>query len=398
MLATIFNLATLTFAFATASAPPTFPASAAATSQRRSVSPIRWLELTPALNASRELILVAGHTFELGILVRDDVVLPQSLELSQLPAGASYSPQDQVLRWSPTAAQRGRHLVRVTATTISAGVDRQEVVQFIAFVVQPNHAPTLTSHQGNISFHVKRGNFEALPLTYTDVDGDQVSVSLLDAPPCVRYEAEAKRIVCTRDNQPQSGTYEFSVVASDGIDASTTAITMLVLQSEEDREFLEETQQEWDSWMIPGLGYEFFHPKRNEVLGEMHGLAIELLWGAWIHQNEKRGPSHGRIYLKADIFESTKLRTRTFSYAIGTSLSLERNPKRNWLIPTFGLEVGGIVFPDKHLFQTTPQLGMHFYANRRLFVTAHAGYRITPIDLDGYGGWTGGLSANLVLW
>jgi hypothetical protein len=124
------------------------------------------------------------------------------------------------------------------------------------------------------------------------------------------------------------------------------------------------------------------------------------LLAAWIHRNDNRGPSHGRVYLNAEVLRSTHDDVSLlFSYAAGFSLSLERNPQRTWLVPNYGLDLGGIIHDriGDHL-QATPYVGLHIYSNPNIFVGARFGYRLVPSDLERYGGWHGSLGADFSIW
>ncbi|MFZ5469731.1 MAG: hypothetical protein ACOZIN_09865 [Myxococcota bacterium] len=56
-----------------------------------------------------------------------------------------------------------------------------------------------------------------------------------------------------------------------------------------------EVVEEWESRLLPGLGYSTMFPVDSETFGVLHGPSLELALVAWIHRNENRGPSHGRL-------------------------------------------------------------------------------------------------------
>jgi hypothetical protein len=127
---------------------------------------------------------------------------------------------------------------------------------------------------------------------------------------------------------------------------------------------------------------------------------LEFLLAAWIHRNNNRGPSHGRVYVNAEVLQSTRERVSLlFSYAIGFSLSLERNPRRVWLIPNYGLDLGGIIHDGigGHV-QATPYLGLHLYSNPNVFVSARLGYRLVPSELERYGGMHASFGGDFSVW
>jgi len=89
----------------------------------------------------------------------------------------------------------------------------------------------------------------------------------------------------------------------------------------------------------------------------------------------------------------------TFVYGAGLSLSIERNPKRRWLLPYYGVEVGGVMREELgHEYQITPHLGVHLVATRNIHVNLKAGYMMVPTKLEQLGGWRFGLGGNFTLW
>jgi hypothetical protein len=141
------------------------------------------------------------------------------------------------------------------------------------------------------------------------------------------------------------------------------------------------------------------------------GARIEILPAAWIHLNEKRGPSHGRVYLSFDILTSTKVGDAAppfkgpvhdaFLPAIGFDLSLERNPARRWLIPFFGME-GGAFFQlnTGTIAFLEPLGGVHLFASQNVYLNLVGGYFL-PLSsevFDDSRGVRGRLTFDFSLW
>jgi hypothetical protein len=86
-------------------------------------------------------------------------------------------------------------------------------------------------------------------------------------------------------------------------------------------------------------------------------------------------------------------------YGLGFSLSLERNPQRRWLIPFYGVDLGGLRQDDAPArFHWTPQVGLHVWSSQNVFVNARAGYRLMPGSLERWSGWYAGLGADVTVW
>lgn len=178
-------------------------------------------------------------------------------------------------------------------------------------------------------------------------------------------------------------------------------------------------KEEWESFFLPGVGYSVLFPQNNSDLGVLHGISLNYVFFSWIHRNEKRGPSHGRLYFKLDILNTTKktaddpnnLADDMLYWAFGVDLSFERNPKRPFLIPWFGLEIGGsystrkIIDEETNLpkevggiFHMTPTFGVHLYTDRNLFVSLTGAYTFAIGDHENLSGWKVTLGLNYSMW
>lgn len=157
---------------------------------------------------------------------------------------------------------------------------------------------------------------------------------------------------------------------------------------------------EFDRAFMPGGGYALFLPKGKDSLGILRGGTIEFLLFTHVAQNDDSGPSHIRIYGKLNMLNSDKKNvTNFFSYAAGLDMSLERNPKRNYFIPYFGLEMGGL--SNKSFgttLQFTPTLGMHVVSRQNLFINLQAGYMYPVKNFDLLQGYAFQASLNFSFW
>jgi Putative Ig domain len=178
-------------------------------------------------------------------------------------------------------------------------------------------------------------------------------------------------------------------------------------------------KEKWESFFLPGLAYTTYIPNNTAKLGIYHGLSINYILLAWVHRNEKRGPSHGRLYFKLDILNSTKDLTNLkgddlsglIYWAFGVDLSFERNPKRPFAIPFFGLEIGGSYSPREMekadgegfekiggVFHITPTFGIHLWSDQNFFVSLSGGYSFPVSDYDDFRGWRVNFGVNFTFW
>lgn len=160
------------------------------------------------------------------------------------------------------------------------------------------------------------------------------------------------------------------------------------------------SNSEFESWFMPGGGYHYYMPSATDSLGTFSGIAVEFVIYTKVDQNDNPGPSHIRWYTKFNLNNSSRENiSDLFFYSMGISLSLEKNPKRSYLIPYFGLETGGI---SHKLFGTTlnftPLAGIHLVASRKLFVNIHGGYQYPVRNFEYLQGWFGYAGINFALW
>ncbi len=183
------------------------------------------------------------------------------------------------------------------------------------------------------------------------------------------------------------GEYVFEVSAANAHDQSSRKVKVSVVD-------------EWESFVMPGLSYSVYLPNDDETLGMFHGPAFEFLWGAWIHHNENRGPSHGRIYSSVGLLSSTKSEMKkAVRFDFGFDLSIERNPVRRYLIPYFGIE--GNVFVQSQVrdtFFVSPFGGVHLWSDQNTFVNVQYGYAFPTVQLDRLRGHSIKASVDFSLW
>jgi hypothetical protein len=192
------------------------------------------------------------------------------------------------------------------------------------------------------------------------------------------------------------GEYHLTATVGDGMAQTKSAIDIQVVESLR----IERSKNEWSSFLLPGVGYSAYIPRENARSAAYHGVALEILIGSWIHRNNNRGPSHGRVYVQAELLQSTSTSVPLlFTYALGFSLSLERNPRREWLLPVYGLDVGGMISDaiGGH-FQASPFAGLHVYSSPNVFVNLRGGYRLVPDAIERLGGWHLGGTADFSVW
>jgi hypothetical protein len=341
--------------------------------------------LLPQQYEAGPIVAVIGKTLRLAVVSSDPEGQPVRFTATGLPSGANFSETEGLLTLAPTPEQRGSYVVRFVAS--DGQLQSQRVVTLL---VTDNRRPRLD----RISQTLSVDSTSTIPLEGSDPDGDTLVYSSDNLPEGASLDPE-RGVVTFRPMAGQVGQYVIHTAASDG---SLTAESELFLTVQGDGE--SGPDSEWESFFMPGVGYSVYTPRDHARWGTMHGATIEVLLGSWIHHNDNRGPSHGRIYLQAELLDSTRQDVPIlFTYAAGFSLSLERNPHRRWLLPMFGLDAGGMNHDQMGgRFQVVPFAGVHAYSSPNLFINLRGGYRLVPADMEHLGGWHVSATVNLSVW
>jgi hypothetical protein len=134
---------------------------------------------------------------------------------------------------------------------------------------------------------------------------------------------------------------------------------------------------DWVNGLKPGARYSFYQPVQSD-LGAFHGVSLEGLLVDWAAPGDDVGAGFGRVYFAMDLLYSTRGIGTLESYGGGLAMSLERNPMRDFLIPYYAIEIGGLThrLTGKE-FAVQPFMGFYILAYRRLTLDLAAGYLLT---------------------
>jgi hypothetical protein len=210
----------------------------------------------------------------------------------------------------------------------------------------------------------------------SDADNDPLTYSLKGLPAGAKAEATEGAVEVTWSPTPDDlGVYKVIATVTDGKVTVEREIKIIV-------------EDEHESFFMPGVGYSLWVPGDATTYGVFNGFSIEFLGVRWVHQNDKRGPSHGRVYLDFDVLFSSGAAAHTdpaFMPVLGFDLSLERNPARRFVIPYFGLD-GGALFQKQigTLGFVTAFGGVHLYSSRNVEIGLKAGYML-PFTSEQFG-------------
>jgi hypothetical protein len=335
----------------------------------------------------RDIVANVGELFELGVEVTDPEGADVKVTVEGLPEGATFSEAQRILRWTPTAAQRGLQAFRFVAWD---GV--KQAIRELHVEVTDNRPPyfPVQARQVQTGDGVRTVSFAA-----EDPDRDLLTYTIVGAPRGSVFNPTTGGLSWSPTDD-DVGQHRVTVAVSDGTMRVTQVLTFEVVESPLELR----KSSEWESYLMPGVGYSVYAPGDRDTFGTLQGVALELLIGTWIHRNENRGPSHGRVYVNAEIMTSSDDDVpNLFAYSFGFSLSFERNPRRKWLIPVYGLDLGQVFHEDfGSRFQATPYFGFHVFSDPNFFVSARGGYRMVPSDMAHVGGLHAGANLNFSVW
>jgi hypothetical protein len=158
--------------------------------------------------------------------------------------------------------------------------------------------------------------------------------------------------------------------------------------------------EEWDNYFMPGLGWKVYVPKQD-TMGVYQGVITEFVFYARAKGvgSNRGGPARVRTYGNLSIMKSDKQNSGDIFFSnLGLNLSFEGNTDRKFLIPSFGVEIGGLYKRNFSTFHFTPLIGVQLISSQKIIWSVNGGYQYTTRLFDDYSGYTGSTTLNLLLW
>ncbi len=187
----------------------------------------------PVLESIGDKTVTAGETLTFDISATDADVPANILAFSatNVPDGADFD--GTTFTWTPSDEQAGSNF-NITFTVTDDGDPQKEDSETITVTVNErvNHAPIAEAPQGMI---VEAGGTLTIPLVAADEDGDEVQLSIVDAPAngsLGTIDQETQTVQYTAD-ATFAGEDHFSFQASDGELNSDVVKVFVLVRSEE---------------------------------------------------------------------------------------------------------------------------------------------------------------------
>ncbi|MCH2044356.1 MAG: hypothetical protein MK212_09425 [Saprospiraceae bacterium] len=157
--------------------------------------------------------------------------------------------------------------------------------------------------------------------------------------------------------------------------------------------------EDWDSFLVPSVGYTGYLPQGSDSIGFFHGVNTEFLFYV-MNMPAYKGPSYFKVYGRFNLAQSTNLeKGQMFSYAMGVGLSFEKAIYRKFMIPYFGLELGGMYQRDVGgAFTVYPLLGINFISTRHVTWYLQGGYNYATNHFDVLSGVAATMGITVQFW
>jgi hypothetical protein len=367
------------------------------------------LKVDPAIadfSAGMETPLRSGRPTRITFQAEDPDDDRLVYSVDPLPAGATFDKDQGVLTWNPVRAQEGKHQISFAVTDGELSAQRTFLI-----VVRPNRAPQ-DSGEATIfrrakaivsSTDANEGGEAGRTLLANDRDSDEVSFEIRQQPAGARVIASSGSVYFVwQPAESDVGEHDLVLDVSDGERRTTVSRKVVVIP--------EWAKKDYHRWLLLGGGASAFvtHGDGEFFVGGAFDVTLVAIREdgvsgyACAHGvgNYECHASHHRFYGQFEVLDSTRSGAPAlFAYGIGFSASLEWYPARRYLIPHYGVEVGGLVRSEvAHRAQVRPYLGLHLWADEDVWINATFGYRIVPAELRDLSGPSFALSAVMNPW
>ena len=153
----------------------------------------------------------------------------------------------------------------------------------------------------------------------------------------------------------------------------------------------------WSAVLLPTVYGGIYVPHQGQTF---YGGGVEAVLIAWSDNSQAFGPSQGRIRADVGVMTSNAINAGTLvMYRTGAQVAFERNASRDFAIPYFAVDFGGL-----HSFETGRRwfvdggVGMYVIHRRGLVVDAEVTGLLPFRDASVLGGVTTRLALSFALW
>lgn len=153
----------------------------------------------------------------------------------------------------------------------------------------------------------------------------------------------------------------------------------------------------WSALLLPTVYGGMYAPHEGK---SFFGGGVEAVLLAWSDNSQAFGPSQGRIRADIGLFSSSAMDSGTLvMYRTGAQVSFERNASRDFAIPYFAFDFGGL-YSDAtgRRWFLDGGIGMYLLHRRGVIIDVEATGLLPFHDADQIAGVTSRLALSFALW
>jgi hypothetical protein len=153
----------------------------------------------------------------------------------------------------------------------------------------------------------------------------------------------------------------------------------------------------WSAVLLPTAYGAIYAPKDGPTF---YGGGVELVWIAWSDNSQAFGPSQGRIRSDIGLLTSSEMGTGNLvMWRTGAQVAFERNASRDFAIPYFAVDVGGLYNEGTgRRWFMDGGIGFYLLHRRGVIVDAEATGLLPFSKADQLAGITARLALSFALW
>jgi hypothetical protein len=319
---------------------------------------------------------------------------PLAFRVLSSPAFARFDAESGTFTFQPSVDQLGYHKAELEV------FDGESTFTYTLMVtVVRNRAPMVTYEDPLLV--ANRSSQRQLPLV-ADEESDPLTVVEQRLPRGARLTETGSGLALDwAPTDADIGEHALTLVVSDGLETTRLERKLHVVP--------EWHVADWSTHLVPSLGTTGFLSHSGDAFG---GAAFE--WTLFARRTPARdglacrletydGDCHAslfRLYVNFELLDAPRVdEAALFAYAFGYSGSFETYTERRALVPFYALEIGGLWQDGTgHRFAVRPALGIHLWADHRVWLDLSVGERIVPAELSRLSGPSATLSAMLIPW
>jgi hypothetical protein len=319
---------------------------------------------------------------------------PLAFRVLSSPEFARFDAESGTFTFQPSVDQLGYHKAELEV------FDGESTFTYTMMVtVVRNRGPIVTFEDPLLI--ANRSSRRQLPLV-ADEESDHLTVVEQRLPRGARLTETGSGLALDwAPTDADIGEHVLTLVVSDGLETTRLDRKLIVVP--------ERQVAGWSTHLVPSFGTTGFLSHSGDAFG---GGALEATLfarrapardGLSCRSESYDGDCHAsllRFYVNFELLDAPRVdEAALFTYAFGYSGSFEAYTERRTLIPFYALEIGGLwQEPTGHRFALRPVLGIHLWADHRVWLDLSVGERIVPTELSRLSGPSATLSAMLIPW